>query len=188
MPRRNPLSKNVLSRNPWRAYHADGLEEIGFQKGRFPEVGTIRLTFDYSTQNGALAYIDVNEKIESTSTNSSRRSWRPEWSESILQIPVAFVFKVCQRRCGRVEVSLPGREWCLKKRIEQLPGGFSSRYQWDERGIITVEPRWAALAHWGEPKQQVISAIQSGKLGAPGDFGEGWTVRYLTLRLATRVG
>ncbi|WBL43436.1 efflux RND transporter permease subunit [Algoriphagus halophytocola] len=171
----NPIREGLITLN--------GLEEMDSKAGS--EVGTIRLTFDYSTQM-ELAYIDVNEKIDRLTNSLPEDLARPEVIRiNTSDIPVARVQVVPKEGVSEVEVSLLA-ENVLKKRIEQLPGVSLVDINGKKERIITVQPDEQALAALGMTQQNVISAIQSGNSDLPGISVKDGQFRYF-LRLATRV-
>jgi len=177
------IEQNVLSPIREGLITLNGLEEMDSKAGS--EVGTIRLTFDYSTQM-ELAYIDVNEKIDRLTNSLPEDLGRPEVIRiNTSDIPVARVQVVPKEDVDEVEVSLLA-ENVLKKRIEQLPGVSLVDINGKKERIITVEPDEQALAALGMTQQQVISAIQSGNSELPGISVKDGQFRYY-LRLATRV-
>lgn len=171
----NPIREGLITLN--------GLEEMDSKAGS--EVGTIRLTFDYSTQM-ELAYIDVNEKIDRLTNGLPQDLGRPEVIRiNTSDIPVARVQVVPKEGADEVEVSLLA-ENVLKKRIEQLPGVSLVDINGKKDRIITVKPNEEALSSLGMTQQNVISAIQSGNSELPGISVKDGQFRYY-LRLATRV-
>ncbi|WP_339866180.1 efflux RND transporter permease subunit [uncultured Algoriphagus sp.] len=171
----NPIREGLITLN--------GLEEMDSKAGS--EVGTIRLTFDYSTQM-ELAYIDVNEKIDRLTNGLPQDLGRPEVIRiNTSDIPVARVQVVPKEGADEVEVSLLA-ENVLKKRIEQLPGVSLVDINGKKDRIITVKPNEEALSALGMTQQNVISAIQSGNSELPGISVKDGQFRYY-LRLATRV-
>ncbi len=177
------IEQNVLSPIREGLITLNGLEEMDSKAGS--EVGTIRLTFDYSTQM-ELAYIDVNEKIDRLTNSLPEDLGRPEVIRiNTSDIPVARVQVVPKENVDEVEVSLLA-ENVLKKRIEQLPGVSLVDINGKKERIITVEPDEEALAALGMTQQQVIAAIQSGNSELPGISVKDGQFRYY-LRLATRV-
>lgn len=177
------IEQNVLSLIREGLITLNGLEEMDSKAGS--EVGTIRLTFDYSTQM-ELAYIDVNEKIDRLTNSLPEDLGRPEVIRiNTSDIPVARVQVVPKDGIDEVEVSLLA-ENVLKKRIEQLPGVSLVDINGKKERIITVEPNAEALSSLGMSQQEVITAIQSGNSELPGISVKDGQFRYY-LRLATRV-
>lgn len=177
------IEQNVLSPIREGLITLNGLEEMDSKSGS--EVGTIRLTFDYSTQM-ELAYIDVNEKIDRLTNSLPEDLGRPEVIRiNTSDIPVARVQVVPKEGIDEVEVSLLA-ENVLKKRIEQLPGVSLVDINGKKERIITVQPNEEALSSLGMSQQEVISAIQSGNSELPGISVKDGQFRYY-LRLATRV-
>ena len=177
------IEQNVLSPIREGLITLNGLEEMDAKAGS--EVGTIRLTFDYSTQM-ELAYIDVNEKIDRLTNSLPEDLGRPEVIRiNTSDIPVARVQVVPQDGIDEVEVSLLA-ENVLKKRIEQLSGVSLVDINGKKERIITVQPNEEALSSLGMSQQEVISAIQSGNSELPGISVKDGQFRYY-LRLATRV-
>ncbi|MEB2776850.1 efflux RND transporter permease subunit [Algoriphagus sp. D3-2-R+10] len=177
------IEQNVLSRIREGLITLNGLEEMDSKAGS--EVGTIRLTFDYSTKM-ELAYIDVNEKIDRLTNGLPEDLGRPEVIRiNTSDIPVARVQVVPTESADEVEVSLLA-ENVLKKRIEQLPGVSLVDINGKKERIITVKPNEEALSALGMTQQNVISAIQSGNSELPGISVKDGQFRYY-LRLATRV-
>src|SRR5690606_20858559 len=177
------IEQNVLSRIREGLITLNGLEDMDSKAGS--EVGTIRLTFDYSTKM-ELAYIDVNEKIDRMTNGLPEDLARPEVIRiNTSDIPVARVQVVPKEGANEVEVSLLA-ENVLKKRIEQLPGVSLVDINGKKERIITVKPNEEALAALGMTQQNVISAIQSGNSDLPGISVKDGQFRYY-LRLATRV-
>ncbi|MEB2786748.1 efflux RND transporter permease subunit [Algoriphagus persicinus] len=177
------IEQNVLSRIREGLITLNGLEEMDSKAGS--EVGTIRLTFDYSTKM-ELAYIDVNEKIDRLTNGLPEDLTRPEVIRiNTSDIPVARVQVVPKEGVNEVEVSLLA-ENVLKKRIEQLPGVSLVDINGKKERIITVKPNEEALSALGMTQQNVISAIQSGNSELPGISVKDGQFRYY-LRLATRV-
>jgi len=177
------IEQNVLSPIREGLITLNGLEEMDSKAGS--EVGTIRLTFDYSTKM-ELAYIDVNEKIDRLTNGLPEDLGRPEVIRiNTSDIPVARVQVVPKEGIDEVEVSLLA-ENVLKKRIEQLPGVSLVDINGKKERIITVKPDEAALSALGMTQQNVISAIQSGNRELGGISVKDGQFRYY-LRLATRV-
>lgn len=171
----NPIREGLITLN--------GLEEMDSKAGS--EVGTIRLTFDYSTKM-ELAYIDVNEKIDRLTNGLPEDLGRPEVIRiNTSDIPVARVQVIPREGADEVEVSLL-TENVLKKRIEQLPGVSLVDINGKKDRIITVKPNEEALSALGMTQQNVIAAIQSGNRDLPGISVKDGQFRYF-LRLATRV-
>lgn len=177
------IEQNVLSPIREGLITLNGLEEMDSKAGS--EVGTIRLTFDYSTKM-ELAYIDVNEKIDRLTNGLPEDLGRPEVIRiNTSDIPVARVQVVPKEGADEVEVSLLA-ENVLKKRIEQLPGVSLVDINGKKERIITAKPNEEALAALGMTQQNVISAIQSGNRELGGISVKDGQFRYY-LRLATRV-
>ncbi|WP_297335770.1 efflux RND transporter permease subunit [Algoriphagus sp.] len=177
------IEQNVLSNIREGLITLNGLEEMDSKAGS--EVGTIRLTFDYSTQM-ELAYIDVNEKIDRITNSLPEGLTRPEVIRiNTSDIPVARVQVIPKENVDDIEVSLLA-ENVLKKRIEQLPGVSLVDINGKKDRIITVEPNEAAIRALGMTQQNVISAIQAGNSELPGVSVKDGQFRYY-LRLATRV-
>jgi len=177
------IEQNVLSPIREGLITLNGLEEMNSKAGS--EVGTIRLTFDYSTKM-ELAYIDVNEKIDRMINILPEDLGRPEVIRiNTSDIPVARVQVVPKEGVDEVEVSKLA-ENVLKKRIEQLPGVSLVDINGKKDRIITVQPDEHKLAALGMTQQDVISAIQSGNSELPGISVKDGQFRYY-LRLATRV-
>ncbi|SFO22420.1 Multidrug efflux pump subunit AcrB [Algoriphagus ornithinivorans] len=177
------IEQNVLSTIREGLITLNGLEEMDSKAGS--EVGTIRLTFDYSTKM-ELAYIDVNEKIDRITNALPEGLARPEVIRiNTSDIPVARVQVVPKEGVDEIEVSLLA-ENVLKKRIEQLPGVSLVDINGKKERIITVEPKEEALRALGMTQQNIISAIQSGNSELPGISVKDGQFRYY-LRLATRV-
>ncbi len=177
------IEQNVLSRIREGLITLNGLEEMDSKAGS--EVGTIRLTFDYSTKM-ELAYIDVNEKIDRLTNSLPEDLSRPEVIRiNTSDIPVARVQVVPKEGIDEIEVSLLA-ENVLKKRIEQLPGVSLVDINGKKDRIITVKPKEEALSALGMTQENVISAIKSGNQDLPGISVKDGQFRYY-LRLATRV-
>lgn len=177
------IEQNVLSPIREGMITLNGLEEMDSKAGS--EVGTIRLTFDYSAQM-ELAYIDVNEKIDRLTNGLPGELSRPEVIRiNTSDIPVARVQVVPKEGIDEVEVSLLA-ENVLKKRIEQLPGVSLVDINGKKERIITVEPDVEALAALKMTAEHVISAVQSGNSELQGISVKDGQFRYY-LRLATRV-
>jgi len=177
------IEQNVLSPIREGMITLNGLDQMDSKAGS--EVGTIRLTFDYSTQM-ELAYIDVNEKIDRLTNSLPEELGRPEVIRiNTSDIPVARVQVVPKEGVDEVEVSLLA-ENVLKKRIEQLPGVSLVDINGKKERIITVEPDVEALSALKMNQQQVISAVQSGNSELQGISVKDGQFRYY-LRLATRV-
>lgn len=177
------IEQNVLSQIREGMITLNGLDEMDSKAGS--EVGTIRLTFDYSTQM-ELAYIDVNEKIDRLTNGLPQELGRPEVIRiNTSDIPVARVQVVPKEGIDEVEVSLLA-ENVLKKRIEQLPGVSLVDINGKKERIITVEPDVEALSALKMNQQQVIAAVQSGNSELQGISVKDGQFRYY-LRLATRV-
>ncbi|MCS5490454.1 efflux RND transporter permease subunit [Algoriphagus limi] len=177
------IEQNVLRTIREGLITLNGLEEMDSKAGS--EVGTIRLTFDYSTQM-ELAYIDVNEKIDRITNSLPEGLARPEVIRiNTSDIPVARVQVIPKEGIDEIEVSQLA-ENVLKKRIEQLPGVSLVDINGKKERIITVEPNEAAIRALGMTQQQVISAIQAGNSELPGVSVKDGQFRYY-LRLATRV-
>jgi len=169
-------SKCASVPNPWKGWSRwNGRKKIGNSKAVFPEVGTISLTFDYSTQNGA--GLTSMSKWENRSTQpipfedlGRNAGGDPESITS--RLFRGLVFKIVAKgRCGRVEVSLLGREmFCFKNESSTSKVFPKSNIKWEERGeSSTVEPDEKArnLRHWGWPAAGYFGhSIR--KLGAPG--------------------
>jgi Cation/multidrug efflux pump len=177
------IEQNVLRNIREGLITLNGLEEMDSKAGS--EVGTIRLTFDYSTQM-ELAYIDVNEKIDRITNSLPEGLTRPEVIRiNTSDIPVARVQVIPKEGVDEIEVSLLA-ENVLKKRIEQLPGVSLVDINGKKERIITVEPNEAAIRALGMTQQDVINAIQAGNSELPGVSVKDGQFRYY-LRLATRV-
>ncbi|WP_439488767.1 efflux RND transporter permease subunit [Algoriphagus sp.] len=177
------IEQNVLSRIREGLITLNGLEEMDSKAGS--EVGTIRLTFGYSTKM-ELAYIDVNEKIDRLTNSLPEDLSRPEVIRiNTSDIPVARVQVVPKEGIDEIEVSLLA-ENVLKKRIEQLPGVSLVDINGKKDRIITVKPKEEALSALGMTQENVISAIKSGNQDLPGISVKDGQFRYY-LRLATRV-
>ncbi|EAZ81214.1 efflux RND transporter permease subunit [Algoriphagus machipongonensis] len=177
------IEQNVLSPIREGLITLNGLEEMDSKAGS--EVGTIRLTFDYSTQM-ELAYIDVNEKIDRLTNSLPEDLVRPEVIRiNTSDIPVARVQVVPKEGVDEVEVSQLA-ENVLKKRIEQLPGVSLVDINGKKNRIISVKPNKEALAALGMTQQNVISTIQSSNADLDGISVKDGQFRYY-LRLATRV-
>ncbi|TFV96269.1 efflux RND transporter permease subunit [Algoriphagus kandeliae] len=177
------IEQNVLRTIREGLITLNGLEEMDSKAGS--EVGTIRLTFDYSTQM-ELAYIDVNEKIDRITNSLPEGLARPEVIRiNTSDIPVARVQVIPKEGIDEIEVSQLA-ENVLKKRIEQLPGVSLVDINGKKERIITVEPNEAAIRALGMTQQQLISAIQAGNSELPGVSVKDGQFRYY-LRLATRV-
>ncbi|MDF2158655.1 efflux RND transporter permease subunit [Algoriphagus sp. CAU 1675] len=177
------IEQNVLSTIREGLITLNGLEEMDSKAGA--EVGTIRLTFDYSTQM-ELAYIDVNEKIDRITNSLPEGLSRPEVIRiNTSDIPVARVQVTPKAGVDPIDVSLLA-ENVLKKRIEQLPGVSLVDINGKKERIITVEPKEEELRALGMTQQNIISAIQAGNSELPGISVKDGQFRYY-LRLATRV-
>ena len=177
------IEQNVLRNIREGLITLNGLEDMDSKAGS--EVGTIRLTFDYSTQM-ELAYIDVNEKIDRIANSLPEGIARPEVIRiNTSDIPVARVQVVPKEGIDEIEVSLLA-ENVLKKRIEQLPGVSLVDINGKKERIITVEPKEAEIRALGMTQENLISAIQAGNTELPGVSVKDGQFRYY-LRLATRV-
>ncbi len=177
------IEQNVLSPIREGLITLTGLEQMESKAGS--ELGTIRLTFDYSTRM-ELAYIDVNEKIDRLTNSLPQDLRRPEVIRiNTSDIPVARVQVVPKEGISEVEVSLLA-ENVLKKRIEQLPGVSLVDINGKKERIITVEPDELALSALEMTQQDLIDAIKAGNSELPGISVKDGQFRYY-LRLATRV-
>ena len=177
------IEQNVLSPIREGLITLTGLEQMESKAGS--ELGTIRLTFDYSTRM-ELAYIDVNEKIDRLTNSLPQDLRRPEVIRiNTSDIPVARVQVVPKEGISEVEVSLLA-ENVLKKRIEQLPGVSLVDINGKKERIITVEPDELALSALEMTQQDLIEAIKAGNSELPGISVKDGQFRYY-LRLATRV-
>lgn len=177
------IEQNVLSTIREGLITLNGLEEMDSKAGS--EVGTIRLTFDYSTKM-ELAYIDVNEKIDRLTNSLPEDLGRPEVIRiNTSDIPVARVQVIPKEGIDEVEVSQLA-ENVLKKRIEQLPGVSLVDINGKKERIITVSPNDQALAALGMSQQNIINAIQNSNRDLPGISVKDGQFRYY-LRLASRV-
>jgi multidrug efflux pump subunit AcrB len=177
------IEQNVLSPIREGLITLTGLEQMESKAGS--ELGTIRLTFDYSTRM-ELAYIDVNEKIDRLTNSLPQDLRRPEVIRiNTSDIPVARVQVVPKEGISEVEVSLLA-ENVLKKRIEQLPGVSLVDINGRKERIITVEPDELALSALEMTQQDLIEAIKAGNSELPGISVKDGQFRYY-LRLATRV-
>ncbi|MEN2284244.1 efflux RND transporter permease subunit [Algoriphagus sp. SE2] len=177
------IEQNVLRPIREGMVTLNGLEEMDSKAGS--EVGTIRLTFDYSTRM-ELAYIDVNEKIDRLTNGLPEDLDRPEVIRiNTSDIPVARVQVIPKEGIDEVEVSLLA-ENVLKKRIEQLPGVSLVDINGKKERIITVSPDMDVLAALGLSQQNVTDAISSGNSDLSGISVKDGQFRYY-LRLATRV-
>jgi multidrug efflux pump subunit AcrB len=177
------IEQNVLRNIREGLITLNGLEDMESKAGS--EVGTIRLSFNYSTQM-ELAYIDVNEKIDRIANNLPEGIARPEVIRiNTSDIPVARVQVVPKEGVDEIEVSLLA-ENVLKKRIEQLPGVSLVDINGKKDRIIIVEPKEEEIRALGMTQENLISAIQSGNTDLPGVSVKDGQFRYY-LRLATRV-
>lgn len=177
------IEQNVLKTIREGLITLSGLEEMESKAGA--EVGSIRLSFDYSTQM-ELAYIDVNEKIDRITNSLPAGLSRPEVIRiNTSDIPVARVQVVPKEGVDEVQASLL-TENVLKKRIEQLPGVSLVDINGKKERIITVEPEEAAIRALGMTQKHIIAAIQAGNAELPGVSVKDGQFRYY-LRLATRV-
>lgn len=177
------IEQNILAPIREGLITLTGLEQMESKAGS--ELGTVRLTFDYSTRM-ELAYIDVNEKIDRLTNSLPQDLRRPEVIRiNTSDIPVARVQVVPKEGISDVEVSLLA-ENVLKKRIEQLPGVSLVDINGKKERIITVEPDEFALSALEMTQQDLIDAIIAGNSELPGISVKDGQFRYY-LRLATRV-
>lgn len=177
------IEQNVLRPIREGMVTLNGLEDMDSKAGS--EVGTIRLTFDYSTRM-ELAYIDVNEKIDRLTNSFPQDLGRPEVIRiNTSDIPVARVQVIPKEGIDEVEVSLLS-ENVLKKRIEQLPGVSLVDINGKKERIITVSPNADVLNSLGLTQENLTQAISSGNSDLSGISVKDGQFRYY-LRLATRV-